>query len=160
MTDIGTYDELSSSSLSFARLLHDIHQHELKEQQSVEFQHQRSIFDSSASESEAPAKENSSLPTNIETKQEGIVKWHVYTSYLRAGIGLLVGFILMTSIFSVREFIAIFSDRWLARWTNDETHRYRNSTYCTNTSASAIMSMNETDWKYHRNHRYYIYCGM
>ncbi|CAF1162569.1 unnamed protein product [Adineta ricciae] len=159
MTDIGTYDELSSSSLSFASLLHDIHQHELNEQQSVEFQHQRSIFDSSVSESETPVEENSALPTNIENKEEGIVNWHVYTSYLRAGIGLFVGLILMTGIFSIREFIAIFSDRWLANWTSDETHRYRNSTFCMNTSDSAIMAMNETDWNYHRNHRYYIYCG-
>ncbi|UJR10923.1 hypothetical protein I4U23_015108 [Adineta vaga] len=159
ITHMGTYEELSTTSASFSHLLQDIHQHELKEQLSIDFQNQKSIYESNISESENATQDVSLLPTNVETKQEGTVKWRVYSAYLRAGVGLFVGFIMMTGIFSIREFIAIFSDRWLSRWASDETYRYRNSNNCNNTSESIILSMNETEWNEHRNHRYYVYCG-
>jgi len=156
---MGNYEELLASSSSFTRLLGDIHQHQLEEQQSIEFQRQQSIIDPTTPETE-DAKETLSPLTNVETKQEGVVKWHVYTTYLRAGVGLFFGFILITGIFSVREFIAVFSDRWLARWSDDESHRYRVFNNCTNTSKSMIKLMSETEWNNHRNHRFYIYCGI
>jgi hypothetical protein len=159
VTHMGTYEELLTSSSSFAHLLDDIHQHKLEEQQSVDFRKQQSTIDPINSQTD-DAKEALTPPVNVETKQEGMVKWHVYTSYLRAGVGLFLGFILMTGIFSAREFIAVCSDRWLGIWSDDESQRYRPFNNCTNTSESTIKSMNETEWTNHRNHRFYIYCGI
>ena len=156
---MGSYEELLTSSSSFAHLLDDIHQNELEEQQSVEFRKQQSIINLTNSPAD-DAQEALTPPVNVETKQEGMVKWHVYTSYLRAGVGLFLGFILMTGIFSAREFIAVYSDRWLGRWSDDETHRYRPFNNCTSISKSAIKLMNETEWTNHRNRRFYIYCGI
>lgn len=156
---MGTYDELISSSSSFTHLLGDIHQHQLEEQQSVEFQKQQSIVDLVNSETD-DTKDTLTAPVNVETKQEGIVKWHVYAVYLRAGAGLCLGVILMTGIFCVREFIAVFSDRWLGRWSDEETHRYGIFNNCTKTSKSSIQLMNDTEWNNHRNHRFYIYSGI
>ena len=159
MTHAGTYDELSASSALFAHLLQDIHQHELKEQQSIECQKQKSMLETAISASEDPTDASVS-PTNVETKQQGVVKWHVYTAYMRAGVGLGVGLVLMTGIFSVRELIAIFSDRWLGNWNDDETHRYRVFNNCTMTSKNTILSMDRLDWEEHRDHRFYIYAGI
>ncbi|CAF3694293.1 unnamed protein product [Adineta steineri] len=155
---MGTYEKLITSSDSFAHLLHDINQHELNEQQSVDLQNQRSIVELKTSESN-DKKDTLILPTNVEIKQEGAIKWHVYTAYLRTGIGLFIGLILMTSIFSIRELIVIFSDRWLGKWTEDETHRYRVFSNCTNTSINPILLVNNTEWNNHRYRRFYIYCG-
>ena len=155
---MGSYEELITSSSSFAHLLDDIHQHELEEQQSIEFHKQQSTVDPVTPETDK-VNEKLSPPTDIETKQEGIVKWHVYTSYLRAGVGLFIGFMLLSVIFSIREIIAVFSDRWLAKWSDDESHRYRVFNNCTNNSKNTILLMNETEWNNHRNHRLYIYCG-
>ena len=137
-------------SSSFAHLLDDIHQHKLEEQQSIIDANHLNTDD---------VKDTLTPPTNVEIKQEGMVKWHVYTTYLRAGLGLIFGFLLMTSIFTVRELIAVFSDRWLAKWSDDESHRYRVPSNCTNSSKSSILLMSETDWNNHRNRRFYIYCG-
>ncbi len=159
VTHMGTYQELITSSFSFAHLLHDINQHELKEQQSIDLQNRKSTIDLTISETD-DQKEVLSPPTNVEIKQEGVVKLHVYTAYLRAGVGLFIGFVLMTSIFSARELVNVFSDRWLAIWSDDESHRHRLSNNCTKTSKSAILSMGDTEWNDHRNRRFYIYCGM
>jgi hypothetical protein len=152
---MGNYDELFSSSSSFIHLLRDIHQHEVKE----ELQKQQSIIDSINSETDN-VNDALSPPIDVETKQEGTVKWHVYTAYLRAGVNLIICFILLSGIFSVREFIAIFSDRWLARWSDDESHRYRIFNNCTNISQSSIQLMNDTEWNNHRNNRFYIFSGI
>ena len=147
---MGSYKELINSSSSFAHLLNDIHQHELEE-------HHLTV-DSTTSEID-DIKDKLPPPTNVETKQEGMVKWHVYTAYLRAGAGLFTGLILLTGIYSVREFIAIFSDQWLAKWSEDEGHRYRVFNNCINATKSAVTSMNDTEWTNHRNRRFYIFCG-
>jgi hypothetical protein len=80
VTHKGVYEELLASSSSFAPLLDDIHQHELGEQQST--------VDLAILETD-DTKDALLPPTSVEIKQEGIVKWHVYTTYLRAGVGLL-----------------------------------------------------------------------
>jgi hypothetical protein len=159
VTHMGTYEELLASSSSFAHLLDDIHQHELEEQQSIELQKEQSTVDLTIPETDG-AKDALLPPTNVETKQKGMVKWHVYAAYLRAGIGLFLGFILITGIFSIREFIAVFSDRWLVKWSDDESHRYRVFSNCTNISKSTIQLMSDAEWNNHRNHRLYFYCGM
>jgi hypothetical protein len=159
VTHMGTYEELLTSSSSFAHLLDDIHQHELEEQQSIEYRNQQSIIDPISAQID-DANDTLSPPIDVEIKQEGMVKWHVYTAYLRAGLGLFFGFILTTGIFSARELIAVFSDRWLAKWSEDESHRYRVFNNCTNTSRNTIQSMNDTEWTNHRNRRFYIYCGI
>jgi hypothetical protein len=156
---MGTYEELIASSSSFTHLLDDIHQHVLEEQQSIELHRQQSTVESITPGTD-DAKDALAPPINVETKQEGIVKWHVYTTYLRAGVGLFIGFILLTGIFSIREGIAIFSDRWLSRWSDDESHRHRIFDNCTNTLKSTIKSMNDSEWNNHRNRRFYIYGGM
>jgi hypothetical protein len=148
---MGNYEELFASSSSFTNLLGDIHQHKLERQQS--------IIDPDIPETD-DGKDTLSPPIDVEIKQEGTVKWHVYTAYLRAGFGLFFGLIVITGIFSVREFIAVFSDRWLASWSSDESHRYRVFNNCTNASEIMIKSMNETEWNNHRNHQFYIYCGI
>ena len=156
---MGSYKELFASSSSFIDLLGDIHQHELKEHQSLELQKQSTIVDPIKPEAD-DKKDALSAPTNVEIKQEGIVRWHVYSDYLRSGVGLIFGLILLVGIFSAREFIAIFSDRWLAKWSDDEGRRYRPLNNCTNnTAAGSIQLMSDAKWNDHRNHRFYIYFG-
>lgn len=149
---MGNYDELTGSSSSFNHLLGDIHQHDLQRQQSN--------IDVTNPEMIEERQETLSSIDHEETKQEGTVKLNVYTGYLRAGSGLIVGLISIFGIFVVRELIAIFSDRWLARWSNDETHRYQIFNNCTSTSINPIKLMNESDWNDYRNDRFYVYTGI
>lgn len=145
---MGNYEELISSS-SFTHLLGNINQHQLEEEQ-------QSFIEENNNEN----KEILNEPINIEIKQEGLIKWNIYTSYLKAGVGLFIGFILIIGIFSIREFISVFSDRWLAKWTDEETHRYKTFNNCTQISKSYIKLMNNIQWNDHRNYRYYIYIGI
>ena len=119
----------------------------------------------SVTETVAPKSENEknivAPPINDETKQQGAITWHVYLSYLRAGVGVFLGFVLVSLVFLMREIMAIFSDRWLARWNDEESHRYGDlSQNCSNTIYKNIGSMNDVDWNNYRNQRFYIYCGM
>jgi hypothetical protein len=161
MVQIGTYTELLSSSTSFARLLEDIHQHQQEqEQQSLFLARQVSRMDSFSPgiEQEEDAK---SLQTNIETKQEGTVKWSVYMAYLRAGVGVILGLFLIIIIFSAQQAIALCSNWWLAEWSSDESHRHDIPKNCTNIidqKTSRIHLMNDTEWKEHRNQRFYTFC--
>ncbi|CAF3840294.1 unnamed protein product, partial [Rotaria sp. Silwood1] len=153
MIQMGTYAELLSTSKSFARLLEDINQHE------QEYEEQSKIdLISSIKDDEEDIK---LLPTNIEIKQEGIVKWNVYISYLRAGIGGFLGFLLLLIIFSIQQAISLSSNWWLAEWSNDESHRHRlynNCTYINDLKINKIRSMNDNEWNEHRNRRFYIFC--
>ena len=148
---MGSYDELMGSSSSFTHLLGDIHQHELERQQSE--------INLNNTEIGEERKETLSSLDPGEIKQEGTVKLNVYTGYIQAGTGLIFGLILIGGIFIVREFIAIFSDRWLAKWSSDEGHRHRPFNNCTTTATDPVKLMNEIEWNDYRNDRFYIYTG-
>jgi hypothetical protein len=158
---MGTYSELLSSSASFARLLEDINQHHQEhEQQSISLPIQPSRIGSISREKEEE-EELMSLQTNIETKQEGVVKWNVYISYLRAGAGVILGLFLIISIFSAQQAIALYGNWWLAEWSNDEGHRHRVYNNCISAvdqKTNRIRSMNDIEWDEHRNRRFYTYC--
>ena len=160
MVQMGTYEELLESSLKFAELLQDINQH-VREQRSASFSNQRSII-STISEKEDIEEEEDLLTKNIETKQEGTVKLGVYISYFRSGIGVVLGFILTVAIFSTHQVINIYSNWWLAAWSDDESRRYQNLTNCMDKKDNKtvkILKMNENEWNAHRTQRYYIFCG-
>jgi hypothetical protein len=161
MVQLGTYAELLSSSASFARLLEDINQHE--QEQKHEYEQQQSITRrmsrvGSVCVEKEDEEDSKTHPTNIETKQEGTVKWHVYVAYLRAGIGLILGFLLIAIVFSTQQGIYLYNNWWLAQWSDDESHRFRVANNCTNVlnqKMERIRLMNETEWNVDRAHRFY-----
>ncbi len=166
MVQMGTYAELVSTSASFARLLEDINQHhqEQKEEQKQE-QRQRaatlltrhSRIGSISGEKE-DEEEIELLPTNIETKQEGTVKWKVYVSYLQAGIGVVLGVLLISVLFTVHQALHMYSNRWLADWSDDESYRFRINNNCTNIftqKIGRIRSMSQFEWNEHRAERFH-----
>jgi hypothetical protein len=157
MMQIGTYTELISSSSSFAHLLEDIHQQQ-KQESIINLQKQQSIISSIYSEGE---KEEESI-TNIDTKQEGSIKWNVYTSYIKAGLGCVLGFLLIVLIFATHQVASLYSSWWLATWSDDESHRYRTLDTCTSEvskNVNNLRSMTDNQWNTYRNRRFYIYCG-
>ncbi|CAF4435345.1 unnamed protein product, partial [Adineta steineri] len=94
-------------------------------------------------------------------KEEGTVKWSVYVSYLRAGIGVCIGILLVVVVFSAQQATSIYVDWWLAEWSNDEGHRHHVYTNCTNVTdekTNKIRLMNETEWNVHRHNRFYTFC--
>ena len=102
------------------------------------------------------------LPTNVETKQEGTVKWHVYVAYLRAGVGVIIGLLSMILMYSCQQATSLMSNWWLARWSNDESHRHRNFTGCVridDIETNRIRAMTEHEWTVYRNQRFYVQCG-
>ena len=121
---MGTYTELVSSS-SFAHLLEDIHQQQ--EQESImNIQKQQSIISSIYSEKDNEEE----FVNNTDTKQEGSVQWEIYSSYIKAGLGCLAGFIIILLILIIDQAASLYSSWWLARWSDDESNRYRNLTNC------------------------------
>ena len=157
---MGTYEELLATSTSFAQLLEDIHQHE-QELISNALTTQQSAIGSISSEKDSD-DEKETLPTNLETKQQGTVRWHVYVAYLRAGVGLVLGVALILILFSAQQIVSISSDRWLADWSADNTRRYRNVTNCNNKldqKVVRIQLMSDREWKIHRDQRFYIFAG-
>ena len=156
MVQLGTYNELITSSSSFAHLLEDIHQQE--QETNLQIEKQQSIISSVYSEKD---NDDESI-THIDAKQEGTIKWNVYSSYIKAGFGCAGGFVFLLLIYAAYQSVAIYSSWWLARWTYDETYRHQNLNNCTsNLSASVIQvrSMSDYQWKTYRNERFYIYCG-
>ncbi|CAF2915966.1 unnamed protein product, partial [Rotaria sp. Silwood2] len=130
MIQIGTYEELLVFSSTFAQLLEDINQHQ-QEQQSISLSDQQSIVDSINSEkNKADEEDINKLPKNLETKQEGTVNLNVYVSYLQAGVGVILGLLLIIITFGSQQVISIYSNWWLAAWSNDESRRSQNSTNC------------------------------
>ncbi|UJR31956.1 hypothetical protein I4U23_019429 [Adineta vaga] len=167
MMQIGTYTELLSSSASFSRLLEDINQHRQEQEQPKILDGNKTIDRNlsrmSSFGSEKDEEDPLSMPTNIEIKQEGTVKWSVYVSYLRAGIGVIVGLLVIVTVFSMQQATALYSSWWLAEWSNDETQRHRVFDNCTtmiDKKTDIIRSMNENEWNEHRNQRFYTYCGV
>jgi hypothetical protein len=159
MVQMGTYTELLSSSSSFARLLEDINQHE--EEIRIDVQKQQSIISSIYSEKE-DEQDLSNSYTHIDKKQEGIVQWHVYSSYIRAGLSSILGFLFIMLIFVSQQAMTMYSSWWLASWSDDESHRHGLFNNCTSViveKISYIRSLNNAEWNTHRNHRFYTYCG-
>ncbi|CAF4607105.1 unnamed protein product, partial [Rotaria sp. Silwood2] len=165
MVQMGTYEELLVSSPLFAQLLEDINQHEQEQeqQQPISLLNQQSMIGSINSENDNIDEENmNSLTKNLETKQEGTVKWNVYVLYIRSGIGVILGFLLIIILFATQQSIAIYSNWWLVAWTNDESHRYhQNSTNCVpiqDKKIDRIYRMNSIEWNTYRDRRFYIFC--
>ncbi|CAF1175851.1 unnamed protein product, partial [Adineta ricciae] len=169
MVQMGTYTELLSSSASFARLLEDINQHRQEKEkpevgETVPLIAQLSKMNSVNSEkAEDDAEDLLSKPTNVEIKQEGIVKWSVYASYLRAGIGLVIGLLVIMTMISLQQAAALYSSWWLARWSDAETQRHLVFSNCSTFIAEktkTIRGMDNKQWNDYRNDRFYTYCGI
>ncbi|CAF0960595.1 unnamed protein product [Rotaria sordida] len=168
IASMGTYNDLLASSLLFYHLLDDMHQHE--QEQSVDLHHeheqehpvdlcrQQSIINSTSSETE---DELFVLSTSVETKQKGRLKWHVYAAYVRAGAGIVVGFLLVPLVLAVQQAVYIFSSWWLAAWNDDESYRHQIFDNCTiGQQHNTIWSMTDAEWNNYRNRRFYIYWGI
>lgn len=156
MTQIGTYNELINSSSSFAHLLEDIHQQE--QETILNIQKQQSIISSIYSEKDNEEE----LVTNFDKKQEGSIKLNIYTSYIKAGLGCLFGFIFIFILLAAYEAISLYSSWWLAKWSDDENNRYKNFNNCTSNISTAmnnIRLMTDTEWNTYRNQKFYKYCG-
>ncbi|CAF4234850.1 unnamed protein product, partial [Rotaria sp. Silwood2] len=160
MVQTGTYTELLESS-SFSRLLNYINQQEKNE---YLIDTQEKCFSRHGSLSETTNEEEELLISeNLEIKEKGSVKWQVYIEYLRAGVGHILGLILLILVFGIREVIFIFCNWWLAEWSEDEGYRHnqlRNCTETKNKKMNIIHSMNDVEWTNHKNRRFYIYCGI
>ncbi len=156
MVQMGTYNELINSSSSFAHLLEDIHQHE--QEMIINIEKQQSIISSIYSEKDNEEE----LINNIDTKQEGTIKWNIYTSYIKAGFGYGFGFIFILLILIAHQGLAMYSSWWLATWSDDESYRYQNFSNCTSGISETINNvslMTNQQWNTYRNQRFYIYCG-
>ncbi len=168
MVQMGTYSELLSSSASFARLLEDINQHQQEQEQKQEQKQDQkqqtpillsrhSMIGSICTEI-GDEEELEPFLADTETKQEGTVKWNVYISYLGAGIGVILGVILILTVFTAQQAVHLYSNRWLAEWSDDESHRFRVNNNCTNVftqKIGKIRSMSGTEWNKHRDERFY-----
>ena len=152
MVEMGTYNELMSTSASFAHLLEDIHQQE--QESAIHIQTQQSIISSVCSEGD----DEEVLGVSVDTKQEGSVRWDVYSSYVKAGIGCTVGFLFIVLILTAHQVIYFYSSWWLAIWSDDEGHRYTNMNNCS-VNVSRIRSMSDDEWNAYRDRKFYIYCG-
>jgi len=157
MIEMGSYTELISSSSLFAHLLEDIHQQE-EEESFLNIQKQQSIISSKFSEKDNEEE----LITNIDKKQEGSIKLNIYISYIKAGLGCVFGFSFILLILTIHQGISLYSSWWLAKWSDDESHRYRNLINCTSEiskNMNNIRSMTDYEWNTYRNHKFYMYCG-
>jgi len=165
---MGTYNDLLASSSLFCDLLDNIHQHEQDHSVDVPNENEQEtpvdLFQlQSVINSPIFDKEDKKLvpSSNVETKQEGRLKWNVYVSYLRAGAGIVIGFILVSLVSGIQQFAYILSNWWLAAWNDDETYRHQIFTNCTiNQQNNTIWSLTDEQWNNYRNRRFYIYCGL
>ncbi|CAF4026024.1 unnamed protein product [Adineta steineri] len=158
MIQMGTYNELISSSSSFAHLLEDINQQE-QQQNAANIQQQQSIISSTYSEKE----DKDEVMNNIDTKQQGAIKWTVYTSYIKAGLGCIFGSFFILLLLTAYQATFMYSSWWIATWSDDESHRYRNFNQCISTTIenrSHLYSMSNNEWNIYRNQKFYSYCGI
>jgi hypothetical protein len=147
------------SSSSFAHLLDDIHQHDADAR--TQFEKHLSIISSKPSEI---SNEDEILPLMVkeDVKQQGNVGWHVYTSYIRAGLGSIFGFGIVLLFFTLQQTAYMYSSWWLAIWSDDESYRHGHIPNCTSMTTEKvnhIRSMNSTEWDHHRNRKFYTYCS-
>jgi hypothetical protein len=155
---MGTYAELVASSAEFNRLLDNIHQQD----DDVHDGHRQPSSRRMTVVEGGIDEDLSLLPDDLESKREGSVDWRVYVSYLRAGAGLIVGVVLVTLIFGLRETASIFSSYWIAKWSDEESYRHRTFSNCTelvDSTLHRLKSLSEIEWNQHRNDRFYAYCG-
>jgi hypothetical protein len=161
MVQCGSYAERLSQSSSFARMLENIYQQGQDCKESVALaEQQRSSR--CVTLSEAENDELSSSLIALENKEEGSLSWRVYGDFLKAGVGLTVGILLIVGIFGVQEATAVFYSYWLAQWSSDENHRYQNLNNCTESSIRSIQkikAMSDSEWSAYRRQRFYIYAG-
>jgi hypothetical protein len=162
MVELGTYGELLASSSSFRCLLDNIHQQE-QEQVERPYGIQRGLSTKYITLSENENDDASLLSSqSFETKETGSVKCHVYIAYLRAGLNLILAVLLLILFFAVREGTSVFYSWWLAKWSDDESHRHQHLNNCTevvNQKINMIRSMSDTEWNNYRNSQFYFYCG-
>ena len=175
MSNIGTYNELLTLSTSFAQLLEDIHQHEKEkeegEQKTNLQQQQSSMISNSRQSLKIPCENNdhddvvdevSTFLDDVDIKQEGTVGWRVYRSYIRAGLGSALAFVLLLALFTTQQVTIVFSRWWLASWSDDENHRHQIFFNCTSLNEQMkidrIRLMSSTEWNAYRNNRFMIYC--
>ena len=161
MVQLGTYKELLITSPAFSRLLDNIHQQKQQEHSS-DVKQECAASDTGLTEGDTE-EEPFLAEDDVEMKETGAVKWHVYAGYLRAGVGLTIGPIWLIAIYTIREIISIFASRWLAEWSEDEDYRHSHSQNCTETTdqkINKIHSMTDAQWNKHRDHRFYFYCGL
>ena len=122
------------------------------------------LHDEHATDLNKTKEQSPLLPAiNIETKQQGTVKLGVYITYLKAGIGVICGSVLIIFIFSVHQAIAVASNLWLALWSTDENTRYRVISVCINSTlqkSKQIYEMADHEWNAYRNQQYISYCGL
>ncbi|CAF3897729.1 unnamed protein product [Rotaria magnacalcarata] len=159
--EMGTYNKLLATSTSFNRLIDDIHQNQdEKQQEFIARSRRQSVFGTLSSENDE--EEMLSPVENDELIKEGSVKWSVYTDYLRAGVGLFLGFLLAIGVFSAHQGVSILSNWWLAKWSDEETYRYYTFDNCTTMNAMnhEILNMTDTQWNKYRNQRFIIYCAI
>ena len=157
MIDMGTYDELSVSSLpTFHSILHQTR----REHEEEEEEEQIDCRCRTHSEKEC---ETTPLLDDLEVKYEGSIDWRVYLRYFQAGLGMISGIIVILIVFSLREISSVYYSWWLARWNDDENYRYRYEINCTTIEneqkIQLIRSMNDTEWNEYRQRRFYNYSG-
>jgi hypothetical protein len=160
---IGTYNELRQMP-SVAHLLKtSVNQDVQKEEEvAVPFQRQQSTAESICSVT-SNEEEMASPRKCVETRQEGRVSWHVFGAYLRAGIGLLPGLILLFGLFSAQQGITIYSNWRLAMWSIDENSRHQISHTCKrmiNQQSNPIRNITDVQWNIQRNQNFFTYCGL
>ncbi|UJR21510.1 hypothetical protein I4U23_024596 [Adineta vaga] len=156
MIQMGTYNELISSSSSFAHLLEDIHQQ--KQELSMAVQKQQSIISSACSE-----YDDDDLTAHTDTKQQGAIKLTVYLSYIKAGLGCILGFVFVLMLLAAREATLMYSSWWLATWSDDESRRYTNFNHCSSSivnNVTRLYSMSNSEWNAYRNDKFYMFCGI
>lgn len=118
MIGSGSYDELMEKSPKFKQLLENIDQQ--KEELNDSNVHQESRAQArSMTISDSESEDFTASIVSIEAKQDGSIKFKVYLSYLQAGVGSLIGSIILVLIFGAREATSIFFHRSLALWNND-----------------------------------------
>ncbi|CAF1498167.1 unnamed protein product, partial [Adineta steineri] len=164
MIEMGTYDELLTTSSKFRCLLENINQQEEQGAEQLESLNdiQPRRITRCVTFSETENDEPLSSSRNIEKKQENSVNSHIYISYMRAGAGFIFSTILIILLFGGREVTFIFYNWWLAKWSEDEGHRHRywrNCTTAKNKSMNTIRSMNDTGWNHYQQQQFNIYSG-
>ena len=164
MIEKGSYHKLLSQSTRFARLLENIHQQ--KEEQAAA-NHLVPVLSRLSTRCSANSQHDDEDAIDIdnenaEKSQSGAVHASVYIGYLRAGLGFFSSVFLLLLIFGIREATFILYNHWLAKWSDDETNRFRTWKNCSqgvSERIEQIRSMNESDWKDYRSHRFHVFCG-
>jgi hypothetical protein len=158
---MGRYDQLRQMP-SITHLLESVHQHDQSDEPlTVSFERQQSVVESICSATSNEEKMPSPR-TSVETQQEGRVSWHVFGAYLRAGIGLLPGLVLLFGLSSAQQGITIYSNWRLAMWSIDENSRYQIPHTCKSMisqQTNPIPDITDVQWNIQRNQNFFTYCG-